>query len=85
MKQQKFTRTIRELGDSLIISIDRDVVKELNLKKGDTILVIVSDKIDTDISIKSYRCKKCQHQFDMEETDPYCTACGNEDVERRYG
>ncbi|KKL25766.1 hypothetical protein LCGC14_2402000, partial [marine sediment metagenome] len=31
-----------------------------------------------------YRCKKCQHQFHMDDDVPFCPACDCEDVDGTY-
>jgi Zn finger protein HypA/HybF involved in hydrogenase expression len=30
--------------------------------------------------MKTYSCRKCQHEFDMEEEIPYCPACDCKDL-----
>ena len=63
---------------TLYINIPKMLVDSLYLSVGDEIEAGISS-IKT--KIKSYRCKKCQHQFDMENDNPYCPACNCKDLE----
>jgi antitoxin component of MazEF toxin-antitoxin module len=71
---------LRKAGNSLITTINRDIVESLNLKENDDIYCIVVKIKKPDMV--SYRCKKCEHRFDVDDKlVPYCPACDCEDLE----
>ena len=75
----KFQAQVRKSGGfSNIITIDSKVVKKLGIKDKDMVEV---DIINVEKRIMNFRCKKCQHRFDMENDNPYCPSCENINLE----
>lgn len=69
-----------KFGSTLALALPKTFVAANKLKKGDTAqfnLVFLS-KITDDY--KCYKCVLCGHRFDIDEDEPYCPACGSEDV-----
>ena len=75
MKQIKKTR---RSGNSLIVTIDKKIIEEFNIKENDVIEMEIFKVISMEKEIKTYRCHKCEYKFDSNDFYPYCTSCGEE-------
>lgn len=71
----KFTQTIRLVGNSKMITIPKDIVKQLHIDEGDEVNIEIKNLTK---KIISYKCIACEHFFDMENDEPYCPICGED-------
>lgn len=73
----QFIKKPKKWGNSLGISLPKDIVEEMNLDEDATLLVNITLKS----KIKKYVCIACQLRFDTEDDNPYCPACENTNLE----
>jgi len=74
------TSKILRFGKTLAVTLPKELVNSIPLKKGDTVQLklIYIGKLDD--SVKHYKCVACSHCFDIDDDTPECPACGNENV-----
>ena len=82
INKKTFVARVRKIGDSLGITIQKEIIKFLKIKPGDDIKVIIENLTE---NILSYKCLVCNHHFDSDEAHPYCPACDNENIELIVG
>lgn len=75
--KMKTIRKVNKVGDSLMITLGKDVVEELKLMRDDYVEVdIIKSKKDG--KIRCYRCRVCELRFDSADSELYCPACSSE-------
>lgn len=78
----KATAKVRASGHSLIVTIPKIIIDALYLDIDDMVEIDVN-KIE--VEIKAFKCRKCEHTFNMEDDNPYCPVCECEDLEEANG
>jgi antitoxin component of MazEF toxin-antitoxin module len=74
-------RRIIKMGDSLGVTIPKEIIIAKNWKSNDKIDVEFKNIEDINV-VFSYRCKKDNTVFDSSDEIPYCPICGEEvDIE----
>lgn len=72
----KFKAVIRSLGNSMIITIPKFLVKQYDMREKDVVSMIIADFAKKS-QITAYTCVKCSHIIHISaEDDKYCTSCG---------
>ena len=70
---EKFKRGTREIGNSLAITIPKDVVNHMHLNSGVILEVTIKSASDT---LDSYVCPECKHPYASNSIKPFCPVCG---------
>lgn len=80
----KHVSKITEVGNSLYILLDKNLVNSLGAKKDDLAEIDVNIIAkNSDFKVKEYKCLVCSHQYFLNEEleDIYCSYCGNDNLD----
>ena len=70
------TQKIKKIGGSYSIIIPSNVIKTLEAKEDDSIIINILDCVEK--LSKTYLCLDCHYRFDSNEEDVYCPNCEND-------
>lgn len=79
----KFITAIRKSGNSLIVTIPFQIVREFNLRENQDVSLIFHEVVKKDLT-RRFRCQKCGHIFTTDDIIPFCPIDNCEDLEEEF-
>lgn len=78
----KYQTETKKIGGSLWLRIPMKIVKDYKIQMNRQFDVVLHKSAHLGaLPLVEYRCKGCEHLFTQSEEEPYCPACGCENLE----